>query len=457
MGHFADVQLIQNTEQFLENVAITMTQCKILLDTCPQPANFGDEIIQIPIITGARFDLHKGDQNWNQITTHITEIQNLTHKLQMVMEKLDRRIPSVEQDLVAPGYVFIQEVGVILNGFDGLVGGIREMQRFFGDVLADSLIWLEDSAVELQKRYHGVSEGLQDGFRISSEMEKLTEKVLVVIQSIYKRYSEKDEGVIEEKTEPEDEDAYVINEDHFKGLILQSLNDDLDCLQFKEVFKVLHETAAKVLKVNPTADPEAKNAVGVVIPLLEQLSLLYQYYITQQVSSYRITCKMTSILLNIFINLVSKGFCIPPELSDEIDAEGQSQSSGGMGLGDGEGEKDVSDRIESEDQLEDAQPAGQEKEKEDDKDCKEEEKGIEMSEDFDSKLQVFNRFFFGLEGCFYVCNFQDVQDKEEDEENDSNSESDHEEQMGDTGDADNKLDKQIWDADEDENEDDNGL
>lgn len=59
-----------------------------------------------------------------------------------------------------------------------------------------------------------------------------------------------------------------------------------------------------------------------------------------------------------------------------------------MGLGDGEGEKDVSDRIESEDQLEDAQPAGQEKEKEEDKDCKEEEKGIEMSEDFDSKLQV---------------------------------------------------------------------
>lgn len=387
------MQLIQNTEQFLENLSITMTQCKILLETCPQPANFGDEIIQIPIISGERFDLRKGDQNWNQITTHITEIQNLTHKLQMVVEKVDGRIPSVEEDLFAPGYVFIQEVGVILNSFDGLVGRIREMQQFFGDVLADSLIWLEDSAVGLQKRYQGVTDGQEDGFKIGLEMEKLTEKVLVVIQGIYKRYSGKVEEVVDEKIEPEDDDAYVINEDHFKGLILQSLNEDLDCLQFKEVFKMLHKTAAKVFKMNPNADAEARNALGVVIPLLEQLSLLYQYYITQQVSSYRITCKMTSILLNIFINLVSKGFCIPPELSDEIDAEGQSQSSGGMGLGDGEGEKDVSDRIESEDQLEDAQPAGQEKEKEDDKDCKEEEKGIEMSEDFDSKLQVINRFF----------------------------------------------------------------
>lgn len=62
-----------------------------------------------------------------------------------------------------------------------------------------------------------------------------------------------------------------------------------------------------------------------------------------------------------------------------------------MGLGDGEGERDVSNKIESEDQLEDAQPAGQEKEKNEDKDCKEEDKGIEMSDDFDSKLQVLRQ------------------------------------------------------------------
>lgn len=71
-----------------------------------------------------------------------------------------------------------------------------------------------------------------------------------------------------------------------------------------------------------------------------------------------------------------------------MDSEGLSKPSDGLGLGEGQGEKDVSDKIESEDQLEDAQPAGQEKEQQEDQDCKEEEKGIEMSEDFDSKLQV---------------------------------------------------------------------
>lgn len=40
-----------------------------------------------------------------------------------------------------------------------------------------------------------------------------------------------------------------------------------------------------------------------------------------------------------------------------------------MGLADGEGQKDVSDQIESQDQLEDAKPAGQEEQPEE-KDCK---------------------------------------------------------------------------------------
>lgn len=59
-------------------------------------------------------------------------------------------------------------------------------------------------------------------------------------------------------------------------------------------------------------------------------------------------------------------------MSDEEAGEGeesQGKGEGAMGLGDGEGEKDMSERIESEDQLDDARPAGEEK-KDEDKDCK---------------------------------------------------------------------------------------
>jgi midasin len=44
-------------------------------------------------------------------------------------------------------------------------------------------------------------------------------------------------------------------------------------------------------------------------------------------------------------------------------------AAGGMGLGEGEGENDISDKIESEDQFEDARPEGEEK-AEEDEECK---------------------------------------------------------------------------------------
>ena len=57
------------------------------------------------------------------------------------------------------------------------------------------------------------------------------------------------------------------------------------------------------------------------------------------------------------------------------------------GLGEGEGVKDVSDKIESEDQLEDAKQKGQEKEEsEPQKDIAEEDNAIEMSDDFEGKM-----------------------------------------------------------------------
>ena len=48
-----------------------------------------------------------------------------------------------------------------------------------------------------------------------------------------------------------------------------------------------------------------------------------------------------------------KGFCIPAEFSDDMEGEGTTkfEDIDGLGLGEGEGAKDVSDQIESEDQV----------------------------------------------------------------------------------------------------------
>ena len=167
---------------------------------------------------------------------------------------------------------------------------------------------------------------------------------------------------------------------------------------------------------------------------MKQYLLLSNFYVHEQVASLRITCKLLNMQLNVFLDLANNGFCVPKDLDLEEGDEGSEEKTGqgGMGLGEGEGEKDVSDRIETEDQLDDAKPAGQEKEKPEDKECPEEDKGIEMSEDFEGALQ-------------------DMEQKEDDE-GDKDDGDNAEKQMGETNEGADKLDEEIWGDDDEEPE-----
>ena len=107
-----------------------------------------------------------------------------------------------------------------------------------------------------------------------------------------------------------------------------------------------------------------------------------------------------SVFLVIFSELASKGFCdsVPAAYLDETQGEDATQFEDieNGGLGEGHGAKDVSDQIESQDQLEDAHKAGEEKDKEKEKDkenqdnqpdIKAEDNAIQMDDDMDGKLQ----------------------------------------------------------------------
>lgn len=125
---------------------------------------------------------------------------------------------------------------------------------------------------------------------------------------------------------------------------------------------------------------------------------LLLYFLTQQRHCYRASNKLSSVLIGTFIQVAQKvsifldfigvhiflarkatrcpllqGYCAPPEY-EEDEGDGDSgwndKEGGGFTGGDGDGQKDVSNRIESEDQLEDARPKGSEKDDAAEKDCK---------------------------------------------------------------------------------------
>lgn len=309
---------------------------------------------------------------------------------------------------------------------------------------------------------------------INNELENIVHLILISMQSIYKKYAVKTEitydatnGNIEENVrdeskpsteispcdEDEDDDdddeieEEIIEENHLKEKIVEAIGADLKTLGLSAILSKL----AKIITVirvtgDETQKLSLKKCIGQLVsitPILEQFNLLCQYYLVQQIDSHRVTVRMLGVMLTVFIELCAKGFCIPPDLMQDEDGEqGDEHNEGkegeGFGLEDGTGEKDVSDKIESEDQLDTAKKPGDNEENDkEDADCKE-ENGIDMSEDFDSKLQ-------------------DVEKNKDDDSSDDEEPDDKEEldkQMGETEDGADKLDDQIWGSeDEEENED----
>jgi midasin (ATPase involved in ribosome maturation) len=92
-------------------------------------------------------------------------------------------------------------------------------------------------------------------------------------------------------------------------------------------------------------------------PLLAQYRSLVQWYILRLLSFHSSTCDVHDLLADMFTILYTRGFCNPPKddgESKEGDGEGEFSlldDVAGTGMADGVGNKDVSDQIESEEQL----------------------------------------------------------------------------------------------------------
>ncbi|KAK9869487.1 hypothetical protein WA026_003241 [Henosepilachna vigintioctopunctata] len=431
---FENMKTLKKT---LENALNISNQYKTILNTCPVEDSLNMnpvEIMELKYVEN-NFIQYKSDTNWTNLYESFNNIISLSNKTLHAIKKCMTFVPCTDYQLSQPAIIPVEESNLILCNVDLIISKIDEiLSKTENTYLLNSLKWLQSEILEVKSK---LSKSFSnDGMSVNNlqtEVENSSSKLLLVIQELYKKYSNKANATNDEANE--EENQFELQEGHLKTLLVESLSIDMEVMNVKMIMKSVAKVVACVYSMELPLDENSKLTLAHYLSLLDQTILLYQYFFTQQVSAYRVTCKLNSILLSIFSELASKGFCVPPEFSEELGEEGMGKPSNGMGLGDGQGEKDVSDRIESEDQLDDARVDGQEKDKEEDADCKEEEKGIEMSEDFDSKLQ-------------------DKEKKEEDEdESDDNSDSDAEEQMGETGKGANKLDEEIWGSDkEDDNE-----
>ncbi|XP_053995785.1 midasin isoform X2 [Hylaeus anthracinus] len=318
-----------------------------------------------------------------------------------------QKINEVKQRLIDLGSAFTADHPVTEN-LNFMIERINESIEYYKATL--------NPACEESNR----SENLEE---YRGNLDTLITQILLVIQK--KLQSSQKSG--EETINSED----IFEENLMTEKLIDSLKKTIPDLRLNKISRIFGELLQTIYRLDTKSANDCMRLLLEHLPLLKQYTLFLHYYLHELVASFRLTCKFLYLQLNVFLDLATNGFCQPEDMTtSEKDQEGDP-SQGGMGLADGEGQKDVSDKIESEDQLEDAKCPNEEEEDNEKKDTKEEESGIEMTENFDSHLQ-------------------DLEQDEEDKDNDDGDDLDKE--MGKTDENAEKLDEEIW-KDDEENED----
>ncbi|TMS12010.1 hypothetical protein E3U43_016968 [Larimichthys crocea] len=293
----------------------------------------------------------------------------------------------------------------------------------------------------------------------SAELETAINTVLCAVQTLVKR-SEREQQreqrgeVQREGAEEEEEDEEPVEDllkpGHLTRLLEEELAAEVEALCVGDVSVRLEGLLSRLRTHRDSCQPaqlqEVSRACRMLVrlePLLGIYSDLVRYYLAVSVGAHRSTGKLLSVLASIFTELAQKGFCLPQELMAGGDGEGATEFHDyeGGGIGEGEGAKDVSDKIENEDQVEDTFQEGQEKEEQQDKEnIKAEDNAIEMSEDFDGQMHD-----------------EDENEAGEDEESSKEDEEELDKKMGDLGEGQtDTLDERMWGDDDDDDDDEEG-
>ncbi|XP_053499982.1 midasin [Ictalurus furcatus] len=282
----------------------------------------------------------------------------------------------------------------------------------------------------------------------SEELERTINTVLCAVQGLVKRREQEVQKEDSRKESDSEVAEELLKPGHLSRLLEEDLSGDVSCLSLAEVTGVTGRLLERLRSYRDTCPArhlgELKEACRKLVrlePMLHVYSELVRWYVAVCMGAHRSTGKLLSVLASVFTDLAQKGFCLPQELTGGGDGEGATEFHDyeGGGIGEGEGAKDVSDKIENEEQVEDTFQEGQEKSEEepDKRDIKEEDNAVEMSEDFDGKMH-------------------DGEPRESGDEEDSDEEDEElDKKMGDLGDGPtDTLDERMWGDEEDDDDDD---
>lgn len=382
------------TEKGLCKIVLVLEQYDLLLKCIPN-----EEDPQFSVISSKNVAaFNKSSEKYQKIAAQFSKISGATRNLlKLVQQNKDLVFldSNVVDSIVADYNRIKNDLGNVSN--DLLINKCKDTM-VVGKPLRNLLTYLQSIKTEAKQATLDLDTKHVENnsfANIDSEIENIIHFILLSMQNVYKKYSVEPEVLYDASEKPDGENQAdkqnneengeftddLLQPNHLKNKIHQEMVADLATLNLS---KILTKLSNIILVIKHAGSHESTDKIACarklvsIVPILEQFDLLCKYYLLQQFGAHKISAKMLSVMLTVFIELASKGFCIPPDLMQDEDGEqkeSEDQKDGeGFGLEDGTGENDVSDKIENEDQLDTAQKPGDDKQTDDkeDADCKEE-------------------------------------------------------------------------------------
>ncbi|XP_069866566.1 midasin isoform X1 [Dipodomys merriami] len=432
---------------------------------CPSPVPGS----QLP--SGCRMQKH--DQLWQQSVARLTEMLKAIKTVKTEVDKIRQQSCETlfhswkDFEICSSGLNCLSQVSSHLQVLESLfiLPGIEVEKTNPQMALFESLKYVRgeiNKAIDdfttwktylLVSGNQGGNQMLDESFieDFSEQMETAIRAILCAIQNLKERKSKKAEESTDQKGLVDDDEGANferLQPGHLTKLLEDDFWADVSTLHVQKIISAISELLERLKSYSEDGTTskhmffsQSCHLLVRLVPMLCSFSDLVLFFLTISLATHRSTAKLLSVLAQVFAEITQKGFCLPKELMENSAGEGATEFHDyeGGGIGEGEGMKDVSDKIENEEQVEDTFQKGKEKEKEDSyskSDIKGEDNAIEMSEDFDGQMH---------DG--------ELEEQEEDDQKSDSEGGDLDKQMGDlNGEEADKLDERLWGDDDEEEE-----
>ncbi|EFA84854.1 type A von Willebrand factor domain-containing protein [Heterostelium album PN500] len=370
-------------------------------------------------------EIGKGRQLYQFLDKSLTVATSQTYQLLVDNIETIKSIVSKSQE-------FIQSLGNNQNIF---ISPINQLIQSSNELINN---WNNDNNEVSKINRESDPESVQ---QFTNVLENIIGHILLSIQNKKKlSNSIQKKEVLDTKEKDQDQDEeeqaeYEIIDGHVSKLYsylskqLSMLHLDTLNIEFKNLHSLLVQDKFTIEELNLI-----KMKLNQVQPMLNQFLLISNQSVMDMFALHKTVSKLEYIITGVFLQLYSKGFCKKEDQDTEADGDGSGDFEDdveGTGMGEGEGKKDVSDRIEDQEQIMGTKDEKKEEkeEKEDDKDEDEEDKdkGFDMENDFEGDINDVKK------------------DEKDDSDQESEEEEEHDKEMGELEKPeDNVIDEKLW-------------